>query len=516
MHTVIANALKVAFWGFVAVVALYVASHFAHRDWDTDEFEHLQFSWMLSQGKIPYKDFFEHHTPLYNYLGSLIFLVFPLQNGSNIGWILGSFRTLSLVLGLGTVIVSWNLAKFIRNDAHGITPYISTVLLISSLSFIYKYVEIRPDTLSSFTTVVAFYFLARAFDFNHSLPRRVFWSALAGLSMSIAIFSSQKALFVVPGFIVSFAGLAIGRVSVGDGAKLAGAASAAGAIPVFMLVVYFHQHDALANFIYDNFLLNANWPRRGLYWQITWARIMIQSETLLIISSLVGCLIFMRSIIHGTTRLSFFAVVSPLISLGVGYIVIPIVQRQYFLMALPFMAIAGGSALERLISYTVRRSILPALAIGLLAIYDAGISLHAAFQPFPPSYSEAGKDAVVRAKLAYVVDNTPTTATVMNGWSCGIAFRLPAFRYEFLNPEIQEIILPSEYKYLIDGLQTGGIAPEVVDIDRFMLQMPEPIPSYLLAHYKMVGLGTLAIRSTSEVEPPGNTEASKDGPGGRN
>ena len=29
-----------------------------------DEFEHLHASWLVSTGKVPYKDFFEHHTRL--------------------------------------------------------------------------------------------------------------------------------------------------------------------------------------------------------------------------------------------------------------------------------------------------------------------------------------------------------------------------------------------------------------------------------------------------------------------
>ena len=44
-----------------------------YRAWDPDEFEHLQFTWLLSQGRTPYRDFFEHHTPAFHLLAAPYF-----------------------------------------------------------------------------------------------------------------------------------------------------------------------------------------------------------------------------------------------------------------------------------------------------------------------------------------------------------------------------------------------------------------------------------------------------------
>ena len=44
-----------------------------YRSWDADEFEHLQFTWLLSQGRVPYRDFFEHHTPVFHLLAAPYF-----------------------------------------------------------------------------------------------------------------------------------------------------------------------------------------------------------------------------------------------------------------------------------------------------------------------------------------------------------------------------------------------------------------------------------------------------------
>src|SRR5690349_16273212 len=38
------------------------------RAFDPDELEHSHAAWSLSRGLLPYRDFFEHHTPWYYYL----------------------------------------------------------------------------------------------------------------------------------------------------------------------------------------------------------------------------------------------------------------------------------------------------------------------------------------------------------------------------------------------------------------------------------------------------------------
>jgi len=38
------------------------------RGFNPDEFEHLHASWLVASGHLPYRDFFEHHTPGLYYL----------------------------------------------------------------------------------------------------------------------------------------------------------------------------------------------------------------------------------------------------------------------------------------------------------------------------------------------------------------------------------------------------------------------------------------------------------------
>ena len=38
------------------------------RTFDPDEFQHLHAAWLVYQGGVPYRDFFEHHMPGIQYL----------------------------------------------------------------------------------------------------------------------------------------------------------------------------------------------------------------------------------------------------------------------------------------------------------------------------------------------------------------------------------------------------------------------------------------------------------------
>ena len=51
----------------VAALLALLAWSAQTRAFDPDEFQHLQIAWLIGQGQIPHRDFFEHHTPLYHF-----------------------------------------------------------------------------------------------------------------------------------------------------------------------------------------------------------------------------------------------------------------------------------------------------------------------------------------------------------------------------------------------------------------------------------------------------------------
>jgi hypothetical protein len=43
------------------------------RGFNPDELEHMHFTWRISRGEVPYRDYFEHHTPALHYALQPIF-----------------------------------------------------------------------------------------------------------------------------------------------------------------------------------------------------------------------------------------------------------------------------------------------------------------------------------------------------------------------------------------------------------------------------------------------------------
>ena len=60
--------LKYSIFGLLVLLLFIVL----RKGFNQDEIEHLHVAWLISQGFIPYKEFFEVHTPIMLYILSLI------------------------------------------------------------------------------------------------------------------------------------------------------------------------------------------------------------------------------------------------------------------------------------------------------------------------------------------------------------------------------------------------------------------------------------------------------------
>src|SRR5215831_18035440 len=92
-----------------AIAALFVArlSLITVRVFDNDEFEHAHAAWNVSRGLVPYRDFFEHHTPWYHFTLAPFFHWFAVEQSFDAARHFLIFgRLLSLALtGLSVVLI---------------------------------------------------------------------------------------------------------------------------------------------------------------------------------------------------------------------------------------------------------------------------------------------------------------------------------------------------------------------------------------------------------------------------
>ena len=111
----------------------------------TDEFEHLHFSFLVGNGKIPYVDFFQHHLPLIWYLFSFVSLI-PTFFGK-------------IIISRLLISIIWFLTVFLIDK---FTQTKNSLLITLSLILVhpyYDYIQIRPEFLLSPLFVYVLYIL---------------------------------------------------------------------------------------------------------------------------------------------------------------------------------------------------------------------------------------------------------------------------------------------------------------------------------------------------------------------
>ena len=168
---------------FMAIVLLVCAS--LRRGWIHDEMECLKSSWFIAQGMEPYKDFFQHHHPLFYYLLSP-FALFAGETG-----FLFISRIVSLCFCLVTLFYTYKLGKLLFSSLIG---FLSVVLCMSWNIFAESGFEVRPDTSQiACATAGTFFF------FCFLRKRKKKYLVLSAFLYSLSFLLLQKS-FIFPFF----------------------------------------------------------------------------------------------------------------------------------------------------------------------------------------------------------------------------------------------------------------------------------------------------------------------------
>ena len=115
-----------------------------------DEFEHLHASWLVSIGKRPYLDFFEHHNPLLWYLSAPIVSLF--YNNVIIFYVM---RGVSTIISL---ITMWYMYKIVLFFGSKLCAWFTMVLYVGNLITIYNFYQFRPDVFMNLGFVMGVYY----------------------------------------------------------------------------------------------------------------------------------------------------------------------------------------------------------------------------------------------------------------------------------------------------------------------------------------------------------------------
>jgi len=446
----------------------------SHRVFDPDEFQHSHAAWCVFKGMVPYKDFFEHHTPWYYYALSPFFHGFDVDGSfESARHFLLFGRGLSLVLTILSVLLIVRIGRLLEDRRVGL---LAGLFLVSQPVLFQKTIEIRPDVLALPFFLGGLWFLLRGLARSGDGTRRSLWQFFGGgLSVGAAIMCTQKMLFVLPG---ALAGLGIwvlfARTKAGFRSRilLMLACSLGIAVPGVLTWVAFSLQHAGNQFIANNFLLNSKWQHIA---KDQFIEVLKGSWPILILSLLGVAASLYRFVRSEQRQYGEILLLSTLVGLVAGILVVPVAHRQYYLMPLPVVCLFAAKGLSFLIERARERArprflvlaTLPLLVLPVLDLIDSFTSPN---------------DAQL-ARLRYVFQSTKPTDLVMDGWEGTGVFRPHAFRYFFLHEESVVMLPPEQVDAYVDALESGKIRPRLIAMDENLPVLGSRFLRFVKSHY---------------------------------
>jgi hypothetical protein len=126
---------------FIAVAAWLLVFGFFARPMDHDEVEHLHASWLVAQGQVPFRDFWQHHSPM------LYLVLSPLMRlGLEPTYIPFVAKAVSLLLMILVAAACWVMAREVWGSRASLGTY--TLIWIAALPMIELF-TIRPDVVAT-------------------------------------------------------------------------------------------------------------------------------------------------------------------------------------------------------------------------------------------------------------------------------------------------------------------------------------------------------------------------------
>lgn len=350
---------------------------------DADEIEHMHTTWLISQGKEVYVDFFQHHHPFLSYM------LVPVVNtfGPTVETIMAS-RFIMLAFALVILLLTWLIAErvFGRREIAA-----ASVILTATIgSFYMKAIEIRPDVPQVLAGLLSVYFLLGYYD-NRSLRNL----AASSVFLAMSFLFLQKAMILV---------FAAGAMLFYDGLKkrieprhavLYGAVFLLCLAPYY---IYLFLSGSFGVYFTMNWVLNAMIPPQ--FGRVTLFLETVRINVLTFVLYAFGVVTLARSRTH--TPFLVLAVSVPVLTL----LVFKNIWHQYLLLSLPFVGITAAYAIHTVFGQRLFRLI---LLLG--AIYVPMSSMHN--QGFFAMNDEALSRQL--ARLDYVLSMTGEDDLVYDG-----------------------------------------------------------------------------------------------------
>jgi len=503
-----------------AVILLIRIPEFLYRLFDPDEFEHLHAAFCINNGMVPYRDFFEHHPPLFWIGLQPLYLFFdnPIR-------ILVAGRILMFFVTVGIALVTCQLSSLLYGRCVGV---ISVLLLICIQMFVEKSMEIRPDGLETLFWLLFLQLSIRAIRSERGIVYFLF-----GICAGISILFSQK---VIPGIAGVFLAWRLWTIkSHKHRIPLAGSRialfSAGLLLPLVLTGILFLFFGAFGAFVHRCFLFNARWNIRISPFPVCLE--FVRQNPMVFALGLVGTLYLLWNYREAPENA---VLLGSLAGAGSGILLIPIMQRQYLMLLFPLWAILAAKWMADRVLYEKRKSsriydflfaVLLAVSLAvsstengrqfqnhlfILLIFVAIcafsvlflrirealtvfivmiLSLGPILKPLQRNYV---RNTAQKEYIRLICEETTSEDCVLDGWTGYAFFRPHAYYYFFLHPEIRAMLTQDELdKNVIEAIERNK--PKIIIYDSNLRSLPPSVNEHIRSHYRAMGLGDLYHRA---------------------
>jgi len=515
------------------------------RRFDPDEFEHTHVAWYILHGQVPFRDFYEHHTPLFHYLLAMLLPVLGVEASPEQAMrALFVVRSITWLISVAVVVLTFVLARRLRDAT---TAWVSLALIAGNIVIALRAIEIRPDGLSTLlwlASLVAFH-AGMTGEPDRRQTRVSF--VMAGIALGLAVLTSQKLLFAgLPVSLLILWYIANRRFGGAPGSRFRNAAvMALGVLATWAVpVAYFWANGALGEFLRLTLFEGARWKAETNASNVL--TFVLQYEPWLFAMTAGGVIVLLRE--YGRPPLDWASNVLLLLTASgtfLGLFLVPVPYPQYCLTFMPLFAIIAASFLvetARSLVETDRRwdALRPSGAgMGIILVF-IGVSLIGLSVAKPivvnpwvyPLVVAAGLVSLLSlpfhrrpsiavsvvlvvlavlpaqwmrwmaamgdqgqfAELSYVLRRVPPGGMVLDGWSGYGVFRRHAGYYWMFHPGVRAMLPPEAVKGLVADLDSGRLAPDVVVLDSDLRALSTELVAFAQTEYEPTGVGNILVR----------------------
>lgn len=480
---------------------------------DVDELEHLNASWFMSQGETIYGTFFENHPPILHAMLQPIVR----STGDAMQIIL---RARGLILFLTLVCLALT-ALLGRRLAGTLGALLAPLLLLSATYFFNEALEVRPDVPACLFLLLSLSLLTR-----DGGPRTLLWS---GVLLALAGFSTPKVIFAGSGaFLVAISWNVRGeRGSVSCALRRAGMAVLGALLVCILAAAILSAFGVLEGFVRDVLVTSARMTIDDVDLMRIWLfRDSLQQNPALWLAGAAGAVLVARELFRRSGRLARArrtadgtsadpsdagrveaharAACILLASCLTGFAGLFLIRAplwQYYLTFFPQLALLATVAAVALLSRAIRggpiRTWTAALLLLAAVLAPPAVKL-ARFQPM-------GIEIDI---LHEVLAVTRPGDRVFDCWTGLYLTRMPAYRYFFLNADVQRLLDPAQMEAdLLRVLDQPDVT--AVILDDFVLELPLAVQNKIrrdfpeIQDFGILGL-TWRERGAGAKPPPGD------------